>query len=374
MKQLENEHANLRAALAWALEKNSTSALQLVGDLAMFWLDRGYAAEGRRWTEQALALNTAENSAEGQASSKQRSALRAGALLGLGGMDNGLGDFVRAQAEMGESVKLWRELGDKRNLAFALSMQAYVTLYLGDVGMTQAAVEESLALAREVGDIWVLGMTLGIQGGIVFQTRGDVAKARALTEEAVSFLRRSGSVWDSARGLMWLGLFASFEADYPLARARLEESIALFRQDGNRAFGDYATSWLADVARKQGNTREAVALYRKSLSSAQELGNRDLMARCLECLAIVAIRQDKNQTAEERLTYLKSAVRLLGVAATTREAIGTQRMPAERAEYDEELANLRGQLAENVIQAAWAEGRTMTQDQAIEYALKEIDA
>src|SRR5512143_1390233 len=56
MKQLETEHANLRAALAWALEKDTASALQLVGNLAVYWMDRGYAAEGHRWTEQALAL------------------------------------------------------------------------------------------------------------------------------------------------------------------------------------------------------------------------------------------------------------------------------------------------------------------------------
>jgi predicted ATPase/class 3 adenylate cyclase len=373
MNLLEDEHANLRAALTWALEQKTVSALQLVGDLSIFWMDRGYASEGLRWIEQALALDTAENSAESKASSK-RSALRAGALLGLGLLvGQGLGDFVRAHAEIGESVKLWRELGDKRNLAFALSMLAFQTLYLGDVVMTQATIEESVALAREAGDMWVLGMALGIQGNIVFQTQGDVATARALTQETLSLLRQTGSIWDSARALMYLGLFASFEADYPQARARLEESIVLFREDGNRTFGNLATSWLADVARKQGDAREAVALYRESLSTAQEHGNRDLMARCLECLAFVAIKYDENRPSEERLTHLKFSVRLLGVAATVREAIGTQRIPAERAEYDEELANLQKQLGENVMQAAWAEGRALTMEQAVAFALEETD-
>jgi predicted ATPase/class 3 adenylate cyclase len=363
MKQLENEHANLRAALAWALEKNTASALQLTGDLAMFWMDRGYAAEGRRWSEQALAHDAAEKV------SADRRALRAGALLCLGSMDNGLGDFVRAHAEIGESIEIWRDLGNKPYLAFSLAMQAYLCLFLGDVSMTLATLEECVALAREAGDYWVLGTSLAIQGNIIFQVRGDMAAARALIQEAESAMRRSGSMWDAARALMWLGRFASIEADYPQARAKLEESIRLFREDGNRQFGDYAVSWLADVTRKQGNIREAVALYRESLSSAQELGNRDLMARCLESLAFTASRFEGNRTSEERLTQLKSAVRLLGTAAAARQAIGTQRMLADSAEYDEGLAHLKQQLAEDVMRAAWAEGSTLAMDRAIEFAM-----
>jgi tetratricopeptide (TPR) repeat protein len=368
MKELENELANLRAALTWALEKNTVSALQLTGDLAMFWMDRGYAAEGRRWTEQALALDTAEHSAGSHVPAPRR-ALRASALFSLGSMDNALGDFVRAHAEIGESVKLWRELGNKRYLAFTLSLLAYMTLFLGDAGTTLAALEESVTLAREAGDPWVLGTALAIQGNIIFQVQGDMAAARDLIQEAVSAIHRSGSVWDAARGIMWLGRFAYFDGDYPQARARLEESIALFREDGNRLFGDYAASWLADVVRKQGNTREAVALYRNSLSSAQELGNRELTARCLECLAFTAGRLEGQRTSEERLTQLKSAVRLLGAAAAARAAIGTQRMPADSAEYDEELAHLKQQLTEDVMQAAWAEGQVLTLDGATKIAM-----
>jgi hypothetical protein len=71
-RRLEREQPNLRAALAWALERQDPEiAMRLAGALAQFWEMQGNYAEGRRWLDRALA-------AEGAVSS----AARAGALLG----------------------------------------------------------------------------------------------------------------------------------------------------------------------------------------------------------------------------------------------------------------------------------------------------
>ena len=63
LERLEDAHENLRAALTWSLttphaERGPELAdvgLRLVGALADFWRQHGYATEGRRWLEQALA-------------------------------------------------------------------------------------------------------------------------------------------------------------------------------------------------------------------------------------------------------------------------------------------------------------------------------
>ena len=41
----------------------------------------------------------------------------------------------------------------------------------------------------------------------------------------------------------------------------------------------------------------------------------------------------------------------------------------ERIEYDNEVASLRAGMEERIFASLWAEGREMTMDQAIEYAL-----
>ena len=47
----------MRAALSWALERKEVEvALRLGGALWWFWSMRGYYSEGRRWLEEALAM------------------------------------------------------------------------------------------------------------------------------------------------------------------------------------------------------------------------------------------------------------------------------------------------------------------------------
>jgi len=41
----------------------------------------------------------------------------------------------------------------------------------------------------------------------------------------------------------------------------------------------------------------------------------------------------------------------------------------EQAEYDREIANLRAGMDENSFKNAWAEGRALTMEEAIDYAL-----
>jgi hypothetical protein len=51
--------------------------------------------------------------------------------------------------------------------------------------------------------------------------------------------------------------------------------------------------------------------------------------------------------------------------------VGAILWPANRIEYDRSLAALRAQLDDDALAAAWAEGRAMTMEQAIEEVLEE---
>jgi len=70
---------------------------------------------------------------------------------------------------------------------------------------------------------------------------------------------------------------------------------------------------------------------------------------------------------------LERAARLLGATEAVREAIqiGLSAAYPDRIEYDRYVAAVRAQLDEAVFAAAWAEGRALTLEQAIEYALSE---
>ena len=67
--------------------------------------------------------------------------------------------------------------------------------------------------------------------------------------------------------------------------------------------------------------------------------------------------------------------RLLGGAEALYGAMGIQIqvIPAFRSTYERLLSSLRAQLDEDTFNAAWAEGRVMTTEQLIHYALGEIE-
>jgi DNA-binding NarL/FixJ family response regulator len=65
---------------------------------------------------------------------------------------------------------------------------------------------------------------------------------------------------------------------------------------------------------------------------------------------------------------------LLGAAEALREAVGAFVLPLYSAEYDRGLAAARAELDEEAFRAAWLEGRAMTPEQAIEYALETEEA
>jgi len=57
LNRLDQENDNLRAALAWAVQRDQAEpALRLAGALGDYWTMRGYLVEGHRWLEAALSL------------------------------------------------------------------------------------------------------------------------------------------------------------------------------------------------------------------------------------------------------------------------------------------------------------------------------
>ena len=86
----------MRAALSWALGRNEGEvALRLGGALWWFWSMRGYYSEGRRWLEEALAI-------DGRGSPE----VRAMALAGEGALALEQGDYDRAQEACEEGLEL----------------------------------------------------------------------------------------------------------------------------------------------------------------------------------------------------------------------------------------------------------------------------
>jgi DNA-binding CsgD family transcriptional regulator/tetratricopeptide (TPR) repeat protein len=309
--RLDAEHDNLRAALAWSREEGEEEVgLRLAGSLSWFWYHREYWSEWRRWLDGALAIRDG-NGGSGQ------TAARAKALSGGGFLAWMQGDQATARSQLEESVALWREVGDKQGLAQALRFLSGSFESRGDYGAARPLAEESVELFREGEDRFGLGITLS-RLGITALAQGDHAAARAAHEEGVAICREIDDDWALALALRNLGIGAFREGDHEEAMARLSESLAVLQETGNPLYMQNL-ELLAAAVSMQGNHRRAALLF--------------------------------------------------GAAEALREAVGAFVLPLYLAEYDRGVAVATAGLDESTFAAAWSEGRAMTPEEAVEYAL-----
>ncbi|MDP8922072.1 MAG: tetratricopeptide repeat protein [Chloroflexota bacterium] len=349
LERLEREHDNLRAVLAWSQGPTGERelGLRLAGALWWFWFVHSHYTEGRRWLETTLATS------DGVPAS-----VRAKVLTATGQLERVQGDYDQGMVHLEQAAALCRDLGDERGLARALVELAFAHLFRGDDARAAALWEESLAVSRAAGNAWGEGASLhGL--GRVAEFRTDYERSRALLEESLACFRRLGNEWYTAWSLRYLGRAVQALGDVAWATALLEESLALWQQQDNKPGMVWALHDLAQAARARGNGERAAALASESLALAREMGQKREIAEGLEELAELAVARGQPERA----------ARLFGAAAALRETIGAVVGPNDRLEYDRAVATVRAALGEAGLTVGWAEGRALSLEQAVAYAL-----
>ncbi len=246
---------------------------------------------------------------------------------------------------------------------------AHAALSQGDVGAARLHVEEALALNRARADkletAWSLETLANIAGA-----EGGFARASELHAEALALLRELGDPSNLAVMLNDEGWRAYLAGDGARALLLLEESLALFRQVGDStARLVYTLESLAWVLLDHDDYARARALLTEGLLLAQHYGDKSQQMWALEGLACLAARSGMAQGGP--LKGAQRAARLFGAAEALRETCGQLPTPAERSIHERYVAMGRAHMDEAAWQAAWAEGRAMTPEQAIAYALED---
>jgi predicted ATPase len=310
LKRLEVEHDNLRAALECSSteEGNAEIGLRFAAALVRFWDFHTHWSEGHRWLEAALADSRDSKST------------------------------ARAKALLGEGLMVWRQ---------------------GDYGKAVALYDESLGLARELGD--QKGLAVALLGrGIVATSQGDFDAATALFEESRELFWKLQDRWWTATVLAQIGFVACRSGDHGKAVLLCEESLTIFRNLGAKWRIAYALRLTGHAVRLHGDLERAARLYRENLALFGQVGDKWGATECIEGLALIAIAQEHSERA----------TRLFGAAEAARETFGITMPRPEAGDQEHLWATIRERTAGTAFASAWAEGRVMTLEQAIEYALE----
>lgn len=318
LNRLEQELDNLREALNWALEPAEgvlashriATGLRMASAMADFWFLRGYHHEGLARFKELLARPDAA-------------------------------EPTQARVE-------------------ALTLAGYLLWSQGHLDQARSVLEEGLAINRAIGDRKYLALGLEYLG-LVTSSQGDYECAQSLLEQSLVIWRELKAGFQVAAVLSELGDIALLQQDYEQAERFYTESIAPDADRNNEPQHPYPLRRLAYLVLRRGDCAKAVQLCQKSLRLNLNMVDRRGVAACLVTLASVARAQGQ----------LVRAGQLFGAAETILVSIAAPLLSADQREYDHNVAALGGQLSADELATAWAEGRLLTMEQAVAYALQD---
>ena len=306
LDRLASDHDNFRGALRWSVDANrAETGLLIAAAIWRYWQLRDHLAEGEARLTELLAAPSAAVA----------EAARAAGANALASVVYWRGDYPTARDRYEDALALYVKLGDEAGAA---------------------DVRASLG--------WVAAAT------------GDWARARRRFSEAADGARARGDRTSLGFALHGLGMSALRDGDRPAARVALEEAVDLLRALGDRfglanALYDYGRVLLAEGERDRGRASLLDALYLHASA-----GDMSGVAFVLDALSGLAADEDRP----------RRAVRLAAAADAMREALGVRAPSSIIGEWDARAA-VRGDLREDAVAAAWAEGRGMGLERVLTY-------
>ncbi|MDQ2981460.1 MAG: tetratricopeptide repeat protein [Actinomycetota bacterium] len=313
LERLDADHGNMRAALSASIQRrDAETALRLCGSLHAYWYHRGMFEEGRRWSEQALALREPSTM-----SARQKALGTAGEFANL------MGDSPGAEELLEESLRLCEEIRDP-----ALMSSAYTLL------------------------------------GHVFVVRGEHERARELYERALEFDEQgdSSESWqDITSSLNNVGWALLLGGDADAAERSFQRGLRHAREQGSRLMKSMLLNNLARVQLARGSEERAGALASESLAILRDVADPRMAAEAIEILA----------RAADAGGHAARAARLQGAADALRALIGLAEW-FERVPFKDDVGRAEAG-GQHRWAAQYEEGRSLGPEEAIAYALEGAD-
>jgi predicted ATPase/class 3 adenylate cyclase len=352
----DQEMENMRAALEWGLDHHAEEAVHLAANICVIAGWMGNQTDALAEVKLALGRIRSLPPAEGEANiMRQKIMAKALFVEGMTGMSGG--NIPAALESLREAISLARRTGDKRMLGYSLEMFYTASTFEHPLAQADAA-EEGFSILSEIDDPWGLGIATMNMARIA-SARGDVNAAQKFFGKLKERLQDASVSFQAGMGYLGMGYDERSKGNPEIAKGHFEEGLKIFKQLRFRTFETVMKSELGHIARVTGDFAGAKEIYKKTIAAFQDLGNRSATAHQLECFAFLAIIDEEPPRA----------ARLFGAAEALREKINVPMMSQERVEYDQAMAQLHAMLTAMEFTTLWAEGRSMTMEQAIELAL-----
>ncbi|MGI9252832.1 MAG: hypothetical protein ACR2J8_03730, partial [Thermomicrobiales bacterium] len=382
---LEQDHDNLRAALAWSTNADPGAALALAGGYWRFWHQAGHWREARLWIDSALAA-----APEPAAS---LTLTRVHALLGAAVMADRLGDLQDARSSAEQALAIARQLADPRAQAQALNILGIIADEVGDLAASITYLTEAIDHLTALGEtaavidaITNLSNTAGRNGqsslavemllqalnmaqdlndrraefdlllnlGAIHELRGDPSLAQAAFDLALPIAQEHGSDEYTGQHLLFVAAVLEHLGELDQAQATLSDALGRLANANAVAYIPYAQLTLGRILIRQQQHGAARPLIADALRDARQIGLYDALIEALDTCAAYAAA-----------THRPDLAALLGGAASqAQDAAGNIILPGYVTRLQHYRPALEAALGSDAYHTSFARGRALPFDQS----------
>ena len=346
-RRIESELADHNMAFDRLLAQQAPEAMAMGWAMGHVWLFGGHLAGGGR--RLAMLLDSdASPSDDGRA---RADASTAASFLAM--YDSRYDDALR-HAE--EAVTIYRRIGDRQGLAYALARAGHASLSVGRGPEALAQLTESIDVCREIGydeglawPITLLAQARRWAGEVADEIREDIEDGRRRFIEI-------GETYGQAHADLLLASMYESGVDYRLRYA--EEMVELAQAPGaDRIIRSPALLSLANAVWDSGDRIRAQGLNRAAVRSALETG------------ASVNVGLDLLQAATfaGHLGQAERAARLFGAGD---RHFNMARAPFMERVYGEAIDAATAELGSERYEELHAEGGGLSLEQSVAYLLE----
>jgi predicted ATPase/class 3 adenylate cyclase len=348
-KRLDADRPNLWRATEYAAASpgGTRQVLRLGGLLRRYWMTRTAVDAASELLLPVLDRPDA------------RADLSAYVSAAITAIDNWGAISIRKALGFGlEVIELARQTGELPLLTEALATYCALHNFTGEPEKGNLFGAEAVELARQAGDDVLLGSS--IMGYLLCFDRTDPDDAQPLYEEGIACAQRSGD-----RLIAYLlhnnaSVHAICSGDLAAARVHLVQASQAMAEIGVQNHSvSVNMGW---VLRHEGGTEAARAVLEGALRESRRIGDRFGLAYCTLGLACIA----SDVGAWDR------AAELHGAAQAFHDRMGGAWQEPEGQYRQESIDAIRAHLGAARFDAAYAEGMTLSFDDAISLALTQV--
>jgi non-specific serine/threonine protein kinase len=359
LNRLENEIDNLRAALEWAQDSDPEAGLQLASMLKWFWHLCGFYEEGEDWLENLLASSK-------KPGAENDPLITARSLSVLAWLSFWAGNTQTALTSLNESLELCKKYqGLTADLITAdnLYLSGSLALMSGDLSQAKTLAEQGLALSHALGNKFRVAEAHSLLGGIAYFA-DDFETASQWRETGIVIRREIGDKDGLAYDLTnAVGIPFSL-GDYENVKRMLTAAVEAGKETRNEFPLGLALGMFGVTYSFEDKLGQALDYFSQLITLAYEKSNAILKTLAINYLVLLLFKQKQYRAAIQ----LKGATEEL----KTYRIVALYEGPFIHNVRQQYLLEARETLGETDYNAAHAEGRAMTLDQATAYALKAL--